>query len=130
MRHDTAIVADAVKMVLLPPRELVYGKIEMRFDQMVELGGIEEAQHLASLGIDADLPAMKAIGVAHLNAYCDGLMDYEEAIALCKRDTRRYAKRQMTWIRNQMDKWPHFETAEAAIAHFLIELKSKGEERV
>ncbi|TLP48471.1 tRNA (adenosine(37)-N6)-dimethylallyltransferase MiaA [Cohaesibacter sp. CAU 1516] len=130
MRHDTSIVEDSMRMVLLPPRELVYGKIEKRFDQMVELGGIEEARHLASLGIDPDLPAMKAIGVAHLNAFADGRISYDEAIALCKRDTRRYAKRQMTWIRNQMDKWPHFETAEAAIAHFLIELKSKGEERV
>lgn len=128
MRHDVSIVEDAMRMVLLPPRELVYSKIEKRFDQMVELGGIEEAKHLNGLGLSPDLPAMKAIGVAHLYAYAQGQMRYEEAIALCKRDTRRYAKRQMTWIRNQMDKWPHFETAEAAIAHFLIELKSKGGE--
>lgn len=126
MRHDVSIAQDAMRMVLLPPRDLVYGKIEKRFDQMVELGGIEEALHLNSLGLSPELPAMKAIGVAHLYAYSQGQMSYDDAIALCKRDTRRYAKRQMTWIRNQMDKWPHFETAEAAIAHFLIELKSKG----
>nr|WP_321443938.1 tRNA (adenosine(37)-N6)-dimethylallyltransferase MiaA [uncultured Cohaesibacter sp.] len=126
MRHDISIVEGAMRMVLLPPREQVYGKIETRFDQMVELGGIDEAVHLNALGLSPDLPAMKAIGVAHLNAYAQGVMSYDEAIALCKRDTRRYAKRQMTWIRNQMDKWPHFETADAAIAHFLIELKSQG----
>ncbi len=126
MRHDISIVEGAMRMVLLPPRELVYGKIEARFDQMVELGGIDEAVHLNALGLSPDLPAMKAIGVAHLNAYAQGLISYDEAIALCKRDTRRYAKRQMTWIRNQMDKWPHFETADAAIAHFLIELKSQS----
>ena len=129
MRHDPAIAQDAMRMVLLPPRDLVYGKIEKRFDQMVELGGIEEARHLASLGLDPDLPAMKAIGVAHLNAYADGYMSFDEAIALCKRDTRRYAKRQMTWIRNQMDKWPHFGTADAAIEHFLIEVKRRSGER-
>ena len=128
MRHDPALVADALRLVLLPPRATVYEKIERRFDHMVALGGIEEARHLASLGLDPDLPAMKAIGVAHLNAFDRGEMSYEEAIRLCKRDTRRYAKRQMTWIRNQMDKWPHFATADAAIAHFLIEMKSKDGE--
>ena len=123
MRHDPAIADGALKLALCPPRELVYAKIEKRFDQMVELGGIDEAVRLTSLGLDRELPAMKAIGVSYLADYDQGLLDYEEAIRLCKRDTRRYAKRQMTWIRNQMSDWPLFDTAEAAIAHFLIEME-------
>ena len=123
LRHDPAIATGAVRLVLCPARELVYQKIEDRFDQMVALGGVAEAVHLAGLGLAPDLPAMKAIGVAYLAAYDRGEMDYEEAIRLCKRDTRRYAKRQMTWIRNQMADWPRFATADEAIAHFLIEME-------
>ena len=118
LRHDPAIAGDAVRLVLCPPREIVYAKIEARFDQMVALGGVAEAVHLSALGLDPDLPAMKAIGVAYLAAYDRGELDLGEAIALCKRDSRRYAKRQMTWIRNQMGDWPQFESAEEAIAAF------------
>lgn len=123
LRHDPTIVQGAIKLALCPPRDLVYKKIEARFDQMVELGGIREAVTMASLGLDPDLPAMKAIGVSYLASFDEGLLDYDEAIRLCKRDTRRYAKRQMTWIRNQMSDWPLFDTAEDAIARFLIEMK-------
>ncbi|WP_316860084.1 tRNA (adenosine(37)-N6)-dimethylallyltransferase MiaA [uncultured Cohaesibacter sp.] len=123
MRHDPAIVADAMRLVLCPPREDVYRRIEDRFDHMVALGGIEEAVHMNDLGLDPDLPAMKAIGVALLWEHAKGELSYEEAIELCKRDTRRYAKRQMTWIRNQMSDWSLFETAEAAIEYFLIEME-------
>ena len=126
MRHDPALAQDFARMVLCPPRESVYARIEARFDQMVEMGGVEEAVHMAGLGLDEDLPAMKAIGVSHLNACHEGLLDLGEAIALCKRDTRRYAKRQMTWIRNQMGNWPVFETADAAVAHFLTEMEKNG----
>ena len=122
-RQDVSLVQDAVKLVLCPPRETIYAKIEARFDQMVELGGIEEAVHLSSMGLDPELPAMKAIGVSLLTRHQQGEFDYEEAIRLCKRDTRRYAKRQMTWIRNQMGNWSQFEAADAAIAHFLTDLQ-------
>lgn len=118
MRHDVSVAQDAWRLVLCPPREVVYKKIEDRFDQMVELGGIIEANYMCSLGIDPILPAMKAIGVEHLSNYSKGELALDEAITLCKRDTRRYAKRQMTWIRNQMGDWPVFETSNAAFAHF------------
>lgn len=123
LRHDPAIIGDPVKLVLCPPRERVYHRIEDRFDQMIELGGVAEAAHMQALGLEPDLPAMKAIGVAHLSAFDRGELEYDEAIRLCKRDTRRYAKRQMTWIRNQMDQWSQFETAEAAMEHFLTEME-------
>lgn len=123
LRHDPSMIGDPIKMVLCPPRELVYQKIEARFDQMIELGGVAEAAHMQALGLNPDLPSMKAIGVGHLSAFDQGELDYEDAIRLCKRDTRRYAKRQMTWIRNQMDEWSQFETAQAAKAHFLTEME-------
>lgn len=118
LRQDIGIAKDAWQCVLCPPRALVYQKIEDRFDQMVALGGIEEANGMVARGLDPVLPAMKAIGVEHLSAASQGQLDLEEAIALCKRDTRRYAKRQMTWIRNQMGDWPLFETAKGALAYF------------
>lgn len=124
LRQDVELVKDAIKMVLCPPREVIYAKIAARFDQMVELGGIEEAIHLSSMGLAPDLPAMKAIGVSLLSRYHDGELEYDEAIRLCKRDTRRYAKRQMTWIRNQMGNWSQFETADAAIAQFLTDMEN------
>ena len=118
MRHDPMIASGAERLVLCPPRAHVYQKIEDRFDQMVEVGGVKEAVHLSSLGLEPNMPAMKAIGVGYLAAFDRGEIDYEEAIRLCKRDTRRYAKRQMTWIRNQMSDWSRFETADAAIVAF------------
>lgn len=123
LRHDPSVIGDPVKLVLCPPRDLVYERIEARFDQMIALGGVTEAVHMKALGLAPDLPAMKAIGVAHLAAFDCGDLDYDEAIRLCKRDTRRYAKRQMTWIRNQMDEWSQFETAQAVKAHFLTEME-------
>ncbi|WP_319532188.1 tRNA (adenosine(37)-N6)-dimethylallyltransferase MiaA [uncultured Cohaesibacter sp.] len=118
LRHDPVVAAGATKLVLCPPREDIYAKIEARFDQMVELGGVAEAVRLHDMGLSPDLPAMKAIGIAHLAAFDRGEMPFDEAIRLCKRDTRRYAKRQMTWLRNQMGSWPSYDNADDAIRGF------------
>lgn len=92
--------------VLLPSREQLYAKINHRFDHMVELGGVEEARHTLSKGYDPKSPMMKAIGLSHLVRHLRGELDYAEAIELAKRDSRRLAKRQMTWFRNQTPDWP------------------------
>ncbi|MCT4656483.1 MAG: tRNA (adenosine(37)-N6)-dimethylallyltransferase MiaA [Cohaesibacter sp.] len=126
LRQDPAVAQGALKLVLCPPRDIVYQRIEDRFDHMLELGGVEEAVRMAEMGLDPVLPAMKAIGVAYLSQYDSGLISYEEAIRLCKRDSRRYAKRQMTWIRNQMGDWPLFETQDAAYAQFSAQLRQLG----
>lgn len=96
---------DVVAMVLAPERTLLYQRIEQRFDQMVSQGGLDEARAFATLALGTDLPAMKAIGVPPLMAAASGRLSLEEAIVLAKRDTRRFAKRQLTWYRNQLPDW-------------------------
>lgn len=105
--------ANARLAVVLPDREQLYAKINSRFDQMVDLGGVEEAKHVAALGYSPKLPMMKAIGLSHLLRHLSGELSYEVAIDLAKRDSRRLAKRQMTWFRNQTSDWPKLTTQHA-----------------
>ncbi len=87
---------------LMPPREAVYAACDARFDRMMGRGALEEARALAALGLDPGLPAMKAVGVPPLIRFIDGEITLEEAHQLAERDTRRFARRQMTWFRNQL----------------------------
>lgn len=90
------------KIILDPDRGDLRERINMRFDQMLELGAIEEVKSLRVLNLPDSMPAMKAIGVQQLSAFLDGTLPLEEAIELSKIATRQYAKRQMTWFRNQL----------------------------
>jgi len=92
-------------MTLLPDREAVYAKINARFARMVKTGGLEEARRVRALGLAAELPAMKAIGLRELIAHLEGQITLDEAIETAMRETRRFAKRQFTWIRGQMKEW-------------------------
>ena len=69
---------------------------------MVEQGALEEVRALLDLGLDPALPAMRAVGVRELAAVLEGNATLETAVAAAQQATRRYAKRQMTWIRHQM----------------------------
>jgi tRNA dimethylallyltransferase len=95
-------------------KELVH-RIERRFAAMLKSGALEEVGRLAARGLDPSLPAMKAHGVPWLIRHLDGKISFEEATAGAVMDTRRYAKRQLTWFRNQMEDW-RWETAENAAA--------------
>ena len=79
-------------------RMLIYKKCEIRFDDMLAKGAIEEVKKLHYLNIDRSLPISKSLGVKWLLNYLDNNISYEEAIRLSKRDTRRYVKRQFTWF--------------------------------
>ena len=96
--------------VLLPDREGLYQKIDDRFANMVRIGGLDEAKRLHALELDPMLPAMKAIGVRELIAHLDGETDLDAAIEKAARETRRFAKRQYTWLRGQMPNWPKMVT--------------------
>ena len=93
-------------------KELVH-RIERRFAAMLKSGALEEVRRLAARGLDPSLPSMKAHGVPWLIRHLDGEISLEAAVAGAVGDTRRYAKRQLTWFRNQMQDWP-WETAENA----------------
>jgi tRNA dimethylallyltransferase len=99
-------------VVLEPDRVALNARCDARFLAMVEAGAVAEAAALAARGLDAALPAMKAVGLRELAAHAAGQLGLDEAIALAQRETRRYAKRQMTWLRNQTPDWPRI-TAEA-----------------
>jgi tRNA dimethylallyltransferase len=93
------------RLVVAPGRADLHRRIDARFRAMVEAGGLEEADRLAGLGLDPSLPAMKAIGVPEMIAAARGAMPLEVAIEAATAATRRYAKRQETWFRNQMPDW-------------------------
>ncbi|MBF0095705.1 MAG: tRNA (adenosine(37)-N6)-dimethylallyltransferase MiaA [Magnetococcales bacterium] len=112
-----------LKMAPLWPREQLYARIEARFDLMMEQGLLEEARHLLQAGYDRQLPAMKAVGYRQLFPYLEGELSLVEAVLLAKQESRRYAKRQMTWLRKEADlRWlPPEGVAEATclVADFL-----------
>lgn len=93
----------AAKLVLMPERKILYERINKRLDMMVEAGAVEEVRHLLSLGLSPSVPVMKAIGVPEFGDYLAGGRSLAEATTLAATASRQYAKRQMTWMRNQLD---------------------------
>ncbi|MBL8538196.1 MAG: tRNA (adenosine(37)-N6)-dimethylallyltransferase MiaA [Hyphomonadaceae bacterium] len=94
-------------VALLPPREALYQQINARFDQMLAAGALEEVRALAAQALDPAMPALKAHGAPALMAHFRGELSLDDAAEIGKRDTRRYAKRQFTWIAGQMRDWTH-----------------------
>ena len=98
--------------VLTPPREQLYARINARYDEMLRAGGMDEAKTVFERGYDESLTVMKAIGLRQLKRYFDGDGSLDEAIEDSKRESRRFAKRQMTWFRNQPPKGELIDTQE------------------
>lgn len=97
-------------MALVPPRERLNARLEERLRRMVGHGALEEVRRLLERGLDRSLPVMKAVAVPELAAHLRGEVDLETALARATAATRRYAKRQRTWLRHQL---PAFERIEA-----------------
>lgn len=93
------------RLILDPEREVLHRRIKERAGAMIAAGAIDEAKALAALRIAPDLPAMKAIGVRQLVDHAAGKSSLETALAGIETETRRYARRQLTWFRNQMGDW-------------------------
>ncbi|RUX73352.1 tRNA (adenosine(37)-N6)-dimethylallyltransferase MiaA, partial [Mesorhizobium sp. M7A.F.Ca.CA.004.08.2.1] len=89
-------------LVIEPDRAALVARIDKRFDQMLDKGALDEVKRLAALGLDPELPAMKAIGVRELQAAMAGEIGFPEAIERAKIATRQYSKRQTTWFRHQL----------------------------
>lgn len=90
-------------IVLTPEREVLYDGVNKRFDWMMDHGALEEVRALDLLELDPNLPAMKAVGVPELRRIISGESDPESGVEDAKRATRQFAKRQMTWLRNQLE---------------------------
>ncbi len=87
-------------MILLnPPREILYERINQRVDDMVERGLFSETEHLKALGLTKEMQSMQGIGYKEAFDYLEGLSAREECLEEIKQASRRYAKRQLTWFR-------------------------------
>ena len=90
-------------IVLNRPRAVLYARINARVEAMLEAGLVEEDQRLFAEGIPVDRPPLSTIGYKEPMAYLRGEISYERMVELLKRNTRRYAKRQLTWFRRRSD---------------------------
>lgn len=94
-------------VILLPDRDWLIERCERRFHMMLEAGAIDEVAALTARTLSPDLPVMNAIGVRPIAAWLGGEIDRDTMIERAVIDTRRYAKRQYTWFRNQPPAdWP------------------------
>ena len=92
-------------LVIEPEREALYANCDARVATMVEQGALDEVRALVARELDPALPAMKAVGVREFTAYLAGETTLEQAVEATRQATRNYAKRQLTWFRNQTPGW-------------------------
>ena len=96
-------------LILLPDRDWLYDRCDRRFAGMMDSGAVAEVEALLARRLDPALPVMRAIGVPEITAMLRGEVDREDAVAAGQLATRRYAKRQYTWFRNQPpEDWPRW----------------------
>jgi tRNA dimethylallyltransferase len=93
-------------LVLDPPRDALYARCDARLGTMAAGGGLDEVRALMARRLDPALPAMKALGVREFARHLAGELTLDQALSLARQETRRYAKRQITWFRNQTPHWP------------------------
>ena len=98
-------LSDYRALVIDPPRDVLYAACDTRLGAMLEQGALEEVRALTARGLVPSLPAMKALGVREFAQHLAGGLGLDEALALARQETRRYAKRQTTWFRNQTPDW-------------------------
>ena len=92
-------------LIVEPPRDRLYAACDVRVSQMIQNGALDEVRALLARNLDPTLPAMKAVGVPELAAHLSGRTSLDQAIAAIRLSTRHYAKRQLTWFRNQTPNW-------------------------
>ncbi|WGF88229.1 tRNA (adenosine(37)-N6)-dimethylallyltransferase MiaA [Marinivivus vitaminiproducens] len=88
-------------ITLMPPRAILHARIASRFDAMLADGALEEVRALTALGLPEDAPVMKAVGVPELRAVLKGAIGWDQARERAVIASRRYAKRQVTWLRHR-----------------------------
>lgn len=117
--------------VLNDHRELLYERIEKRIDEMLEEGLVAEVEGLRNRGFTRDMVSMQGLGYKEILDYLDGKLTLEEAVYILKRDTRHFAKRQLTWFRREpevtwVNKYEYDYDDEKILAAMMAVLKSKG----
>ncbi len=94
---------NAAYFVLTDDRDILYQNIDVRVEQMIEAGLVEEVNRLRNMGCTKDMVSMQGLGYKEILSYLEGEISLERAIYLIKRDTRHFAKRQLTWFRRERD---------------------------
>lgn len=89
--------------VLNMERERLYSRIDLRVDQMLEHGLEAEVKHLSAMGCTRDMVSMQGLGYKEILDYLNGEISLEEAVYVLKRDTRHFAKRQLTWFKREKE---------------------------
>lgn len=117
--------------VLTDRREKLYERIDARVDAMMAQGLLEEVKALKRMGYTRDMVAMQGLGYKELLAYLDGECSLEEAVYVIKRDTRHFAKRQLTWFRRErdviwVDKAAFDYDDEKILSYMLEKIKKRG----
>ncbi len=122
---------DFAYFVLTDERSRLYERIDRRVDKMMEEGLLEEVRYLKERGVKRESTAMQGLGYKELYAYLDGECTLEEAVRIIKRDTRHFAKRQLTWFKRERDviwadKSVIGQSDDAVVDFMRKELKNRG----
>lgn len=116
--------------VLNDEREKLYHRIDERVDQMLYMGLVDEVQRLKQMGCNRSMVSMQGLGYKEILAYLEKQCTLEEAVTLIKRDSRHFAKRQLTWFRRERDViWVdknHFSGEEEILAFMLERIHEEG----
>ena len=128
--HNTHRFSDqpyrTLKIGLDMDRKILYDRINSRVEAMIDEGLVAEVKQLLAMGYSAELKSMLSIGYRHLADFIEGRLEWDEALDTMKRDTRRYAKRQLTWFRNDPEMiWFHPEQVDE-IAEKIEEFVTDG----
>lgn len=129
-QHGKESAYNSAYFVLTQERALLYRRIEQRIDSMIEEGLVEEVRSLMAEGCTAGMVSMQGLGYKEIAAYLDGECSLDEAVSVLKRDTRHFAKRQLTWFKRERDVlWfdkGAYADEEAILTAMLSEAKSRG----
>ena len=117
--------------VLDTDRKTLYERIDRRVDRMMEHGLVDEVKHLADMGCTRDMVSMQGLGYKEILDYLSGEIPLEEAVYILKRDTRHFAKRQITWFKRERDvRWLELEQFQndrkKVLEHILDEIEGEG----
>ncbi len=117
--------------VLDTDRKTLYERIDRRVDLMMEHGLVDEVKHLADMGCTRDMVSMQGLGYKEILDYLSGEIPLEEAVYILKRDTRHFAKRQITWFKRERDvRWLELEQFQndrkKVLEYILDEIEGEG----
>lgn len=119
-----------VYFVLTHQRDILYERINHRVDLMIKQGLVDEVQKLKEEGLDRSMVSMQGLGYKEILSYLDGEISLEEAIYLLKRDTRHFAKRQLTWFGRERDvitiEKQKYKDEEEILSYMLDIMKKRG----